>query len=197
MSGATWFIGDLHFGHEKVSCLRGFTSTDSHDMSIVRQWRRQVNDGDLVHVLGDISGGSRTGERHAFGILRSLPGRKRLISGNHDSVASIHRTLSPHIPLFNEVFERVGDFGRIRVDSHEVMLSHYPYTADHTDMPRHSQYRLRDMGAPLIHAHTHSDLAVQENELCVSWEAWGRMVSQGDVSRWLNSLDTPTAPPLG
>lgn len=42
---ATWFIGDLHMGHEKVAALRGFNTTDEHDTAIRRQWDRQVKPG--------------------------------------------------------------------------------------------------------------------------------------------------------
>lgn len=191
MSGATWFIGDLHFGHEKVAGLRGFADTITHDKSIIHQWRKQVQAGDLVHILGDLSSGSRTGESHALNILMDLPGRKRLIAGNHDSVSGIHRTVSPHLVKFNAAFERVTDFARIRVNAENVLLSHYPYTADHMDDARYMQYRLPDLGLPLIHAHTHSAerTAAGPHQLCVSWEAWGRMVNMGDVAAWL--ADTP------
>jgi calcineurin-like phosphoesterase family protein len=186
---ATWFVGDLHFGHEKVSGLRGFGNTEAHDDSIARQWHKQVKPDDLVYVLGDISGGSRTGEAYALTVLNGLPGRKRLIAGNHDSVASIHRTLSPHIEFYNGVFERVSDFGRVKLNRQDILLSHYPYASDHEDInPRYMQYRLRDLGAPLIHAHTHSTERENGLELCVSWEAWNRLVNLGDVAQWASQF---------
>ena len=188
MSGAQFLVGDLHFGHAKVAELRGYSSTDAHDLALVKQWRKQVREGDTVYVLGDLSSGSRTGEKYALTILASLPGRKRLIAGNHDSVASIHRNLSPHIPLFNEVFERIGDFGRIRYEGREVLLSHYPYgDEDHTDEARYTQYRLRDEGRLLIHAHTHSTERFNGRQACVSWEAWNRLVNMGDLKEWVVS----------
>lgn len=186
MSGAQWFVGDLHLGHQKVAEIRGYDSTDAHDRALTKQWTKQVREGDTVYVLGDLSSGSRTGERQALFILASLPGRKRLIAGNHDSVASIHRTLSPHIPLFNEVFERVGDFGRIRYEGQEILLSHYPYSGDHGE-DRYTQYRLRDEGCKLIHAHTHSTERFNGRQACVSWEAWGRLVNIGDLREWIVS----------
>lgn len=189
MSGAVWFVADLHFGHEKVSGLRGFSSTDAHDASIVARWTRQVRAGDLVYVLGDLSSGSRSGEAHALRVLASLPGRKRLIAGNHDSVSSIHRTLSPHISVFADVFERVSDFGRIKFERRDVLLSHYPYRGDHSDGVRYLQYRLPDLGLPLIHGHTHSTERFVGREACVSWEAWGRLVGLGDLSGWLRSFE--------
>lgn len=186
MSGAQWFVGDLHFGHQKVAELRGYNSTNAHDLALAKQWKKQVSEGDTVYVLGDLSGGSRTGEKYALLRLASLPGRKRLIAGNHDSVASIHRRLSPHIPLFNEVFVRIGDFGRIRYEGREILLSHYPYSGDHGE-DRYTQYRLRDEGRKLIHAHTHSTERFNGNQACVSWEAWNRLVNVGDLKEWIVS----------
>jgi calcineurin-like phosphoesterase family protein len=188
VSGATWFVADLHLMHEKVAELRGFRSCGWHDDHLMKQWRKQVRDGDLVYVLGDLSGGGRRAERLALEMLHMLPGRKRLIAGNHDSVASIHRKLSPHVEVFREVFERIGDFGRTRIDGVDVLLSHYPYEADHYTEPREMQYRLRDLGAPLIHGHTHSSERFNGREACVSWEAWGRLVSTGDLTPWLNQM---------
>lgn len=183
LSGATWFTGDPHFGHEKVAALRGFDSTEEHDTAIVNKWTKQVNDSDVVYVLGDLSSGSRTGERYALNIIAALPGRKRLIAGNHDSISGIHRKVSPHTPLFQQVFEAIHDFGRVRIDGKDVLLSHYPYTGDHTEEPRFDQFRLKDKGAPLIHAHTHSQVRRQGSSICVSWEAWGRLVNLGDIQQ--------------
>lgn len=190
MSGAIWFIGDLHFGHEKVSGLRGFRNTASHDAAIISRWERQVSDGDVVYVLGDISGGSRSGEFGALEILGNLPGRKRLVAGNHDSISSIHRTLSPHTELFRDVFERIGDFARIKTEQRQVLLSHYPYDEDHTEGSRYIGFRLPNLGLPLIHAHTHSteQTAAGNNQLCVSWDAWSRLANMGDVNAWLRTV---------
>ena len=189
----SWFIGDLHFGHEKVAALRGFAETGLHDLTIQHKWRRQVAEDDIVYVLGDLSSGSTSGELRALGIIELLPGRKRLVSGNHDSVSSIHRRMSPNMDAFRHVFESIQDFGRIRIEREEVLMSHYPYKSQ-GDGPgrgitRYEQFRLPDLGAPLIHAHTHHSHpfngSAGKNEMCVSWDAWKRLVNLGDVQRWL------------
>lgn len=194
----TWFIGDTHFGHQKVSEIRGFADTPAHDEAIVRRWERQVGPDDLVYVLGDISGGSRTGEADALDIISHLPGHKILISGNHDSVSSIHRKRSPHLSWFREVFEDIKDFSRIRVQGQDVLLSHYPYWSQGDGgraNPRYSQYRLPDLGSRLIHAHTHHTSPTEGSftgrEICVSWDAWRRMVNIGDIAKWIHEEDTP------
>ncbi len=212
MSGGIWLTGDPHLGHPLVAALRGFVTersifiayargeirdmdfmrahadTEAHDEAFIAQWRKQVRPEDTVHVLGDLSSGSRTGEARALDIIETLPGRKRLILGNHDSASSIHRALSPHIRRFGEVFERVGDFGRIQIDGRMVLLSHYPYNGDHTEEDRLTQFRLPDLGAPLVHAHTHSYQRWDGRQMCVSWEAWKRLVGMSDVVSWLGSL---------
>lgn len=192
---ATWFIGDLHLGHELVAQVRGFRSVEEHDRAIKNKWDRQVMSGDIVHVLGDLSSGGAAGEVHALETLRGLPGRKRLVAGNHDSVAGMHRTLSPRTRMFREVFEQISDFGRVRIDGESILLSHYPYQSQ-GDGPargesRYDQFRLVDRGARLVHAHTHhthpTSGSVTGRELCVSWDAWRRLVNLGDVQKWIKS----------
>lgn len=195
----TWFIGDTHFGHAKVSEIRGFSTTEDHDNAIRRKWLRQVAPDDLVYVLGDLSSGSSQAEVRAVEFIGDLPGRKRLICGNHDSVSGIHRRPSPNARYFRNVFESINDYGRIRIDGTDILLSHYPY-ASQGDGPgrgeaRYVQYRLPDLGAPLIHAHTHNTHptsgSLSGRELCVSWDAWRRLVNIGDIARWVAEIETP------
>ncbi len=190
---ATWFVADTHFGHAKVAELRGFRSPEEHDEAITKRWNRQVRPDDLVWVLGDISGGSRTSEAHALGIIKTLPGIKHLIAGNHDSASSIHREAYKRLPLYRDIFETVQQFARIRVEGQNVLLSHYPYgwLGDGTEREgsRYTQYRLPDEGLRLIHGHTHQSEPFTDRQMCVSWESWRRLVSLGDVAKWIK--DTP------
>ena len=189
----TWFTADLHFGHQKVSEIRGFKDPEWHDDSIMSRWERQVTPNDTVYVLGDISSGSADGELKALSLLAYLPGKKRLICGNHDSVSGIHRRVSKHTDRFRSVFESISDHGRVRIDGRDILLSHYPY-ATQGDGPgrgeaRYAQFRLPDQGGRLIHGHTHHTSATGGSstgrELCVSWDAWRRLVNMGDVVGWL------------
>lgn len=193
---ATFFIGDPHFGHEKVSLIRGFADTDIHDASISQKWERQVKPDDLVYVMGDISGGSRSQELDALHILNKLPGRKRLVCGNHDSISGIHRTISSNREMFYRVFEKISDYSAVKFEGRRILLSHYPYLAS-GDGPgrgvaRYEQYRLPDLGAYLIHAHTHhthpTDGGVTGREICVSWDAWRRLVDMGDIARLIKDM---------
>lgn len=194
---ATFFIGDLHFGHEKVSRIRGFGNTQLHDNAIMRKWTKQVKDDDIVYILGDISSGRRDEEEEALQLLAYLPGRKRLISGNHDSVSGVHKIPSPHRKMFAQVFEKMSDFGHFSMDGRQILLSHYPYWAS-GDGPerfpaRFEEFRLPDTGKILIHAHTHYSNPLTGSatgrEICVSWDAWRRMVDQGDIYRMIAKME--------
>lgn len=190
-----FFIGDLHFGHEKVAKIRGFDSVEQHDLFIFDQWNKIVREDDKVYVLGDISGGRDEQEYHALEILAQLPGYKTLICGNHDSVSGIQRKYSSRTEHFRQVFERIQDFGRIRMENTQILLSHYPYTSQ-GDGPgrgeaRYREFRLPDTGGLLIHAHTHhthpTNGSVKGRELCVSWDARRGFTTTAHVSEWVKS----------
>jgi calcineurin-like phosphoesterase family protein len=192
---AQWFIGDLHFGHERVAGIRGFERSDSHDAAILNKWSKQVHRDDTVWVLGDISSGRAEAEERALWMLWTLPGHKHLIAGNHDSVSSIHRNGYKKFRQFLNVFESVQQFARVRIEGEDVLLSHYPYEVS-GDGPgrgdaRYLEYRLPDKGLRLIHAHTHHTDpytgSLTGREFCVSWDAWRRLVNYGDVAKWFQS----------
>lgn len=197
---ATFFIGDPHFGHKLVSDIRGFSTTDAHDDFIIRKWRKQVKDDDLVYVMGDISGGGQESQLRALMILSSLPGRKRWILGNHDTPSGIHKqAVSLEIRLLiARTFEKVNDYSHISWEGRQILLSHYPYWASQ-DGPsrghgRYEQWRLPDLGKVLIHAHTHhthpTNGSATGREICVSWDAWNRMVDMGDIHKLLLKMES-------
>lgn len=193
---ATFFIGDPHFFHKKVSEIRGFDSIYAHNQAIVTKWKKQVKPEDTVIVMGDCSGGNHEDEGKALMLLSILPGHKRLILGNHDSESGIHKAISPNRELFHTVFEKVSDFGHISIDKRRILLSHYPYLESGDGpgrgLPRHAQFRLPNMGHILIHAHTHhthpTDGGVTGREICVSWDAWRRLVDMGDIARLIKDM---------
>src|SRR5690606_3135580 len=82
------FTADLHLGHAKVAGLRGFDDWIHHDAAVANNWREVVGECDTVWILGDFSCGR---EAHALRVLRNLPGRKRLILGNHDAAHPMRR----------------------------------------------------------------------------------------------------------
>lgn len=158
---SVFFTSDLHLGHRKVAALRGFgteeePATMAHDLALVGRWTDTVEPDDVVWVLGDLSAGGSRATEYALKVLGGMPGRKRLIAGNHDPVHPMNRQAFKWAARFAEVFEFVAPFARTKVLGREVMLSHFPYERDR-GKPRYMQYRLRDEGLPLLHGHTHGE----------------------------------------
>ena len=169
-----FYTSDLHIGHRLVAEERAerarvvlpavYRTPEEtskavvawHDAALAKNWDKVVSPDDVVVVVGDISAGSGGACRDALSWLKERPGRKRLITGNHDPVHGMHRDAFKHFAAFAEVFESVEAFARIRVEGNAIMVSHFPYDGDHSVEDRHTQYRLRDEGVPVIHGHTHS-----------------------------------------
>lgn len=121
-----WFTSDLHFGHLKVSEIRGFGTPMQHDFALIKNWERVVRKNDQVWVLGDLAVSSPT---RALEIVAALPGRKHLISGNHDACHPMHRNSHKYLRRYLEAFDSVQPFARRRIEGREVLLSHFPYAA--------------------------------------------------------------------
>lgn len=81
--GQTFFISDLHFGHNNILKFdnRPFCDIKTHDEELISRWNNKVNINDDVYILGDISWHNAT---KTIDILKRLNGRKHLIVGNHD-----------------------------------------------------------------------------------------------------------------
>lgn len=57
----------------------------AHEDKLAIRWRERVAENDLVIIAGDISWAMRESEAHPdFAFLRTLPGIKILLRGNHD-----------------------------------------------------------------------------------------------------------------
>lgn len=145
-----WFTSDTHFQHSMVAGLRGFASAEEHDEAVIGNWNRAVSRDDVVWHLGDV------GMRKPFlPLIGRLNGTVHLIAGNHDAVWPGHREAHKHQREWLGAFASVQPFARRKIGERQVLLSHFPYTGDHTQTDRHSQYRLRDEGIWLLHGHTH------------------------------------------
>lgn len=191
----TWFTSDLHFGHKRVAEIRGYGADahapHRHDSRIVQWWDENVTNDDVVWILGDLSVGRRE-EEHALYLIKQMPGTKHLIYGNHDSGHPMHSGFLKRQHLFSEVFDYVGTSAHIKSNKVKVNLSHFPYQGE-GDRPgeRHPEWRMRDVGVPLLHGHTHSGTIFSTSEhgapqMHVGLDAWGmRFVSLSEVDAWV------------
>ena len=170
----TFFTSDLHVGHRLVSDMRGFTTPDDHDAVLAQRWDIAINQNDVVWVLGDISGGGRGSQLTALDWLKQRPGKKHLVSGNHDTVHPMHSTAHTLLPDYLEVFKTVQSAARRQIARQTCLLSHFPYAADTlADRRDFSQWQLPDRGCWLLHGHIHRDVRQVGQQIHVGLDAWG------------------------
>ncbi len=89
-------ISDTHFFHERMldfldndgKRFRGdlFANVNEMNECIADNWIDTVKAKDIVYHLGDVHFGNLEGTRS---LITKLPGRKRLIVGNHDNIKQI------------------------------------------------------------------------------------------------------------
>lgn len=166
---SVWFTSDPHFGHRLVAEHRGFgDDTYAHDMKLMENWSKVVRQDDVVWVLGDLAVSNPT---LALEILSRLPGRKHLVTGNHDPIHPMHRNTGKWVDRYFKVFETVQPFARAKWDGKYFLMSHFPYLKDR-GVPRYTQYRLPDEGMWLLHGHTHDSERIEGHEIHVGVDAW-------------------------
>lgn len=176
---SVYFTSDLHLGHEKVAALRGYASAEAHDEALAARWRSTVREDDIVYVLGDVTANASARVLiPALVRLDWLPGRKRLILGNHDGAHPMHRDAAKCFRTYASTFEHVSTAARVRIAGRQVLLSHFPYERDRGET-RHAQWRLRDEGLPLLHGHTHG-----HERLTVTTSVEDRVVERVEVHAW-------------
>ena len=206
---ARFWVADLHLGHELVAEKRGFKSWQDHDEKLLVQLGK-LTEKDHLWVLGDISSGREEKEEYALWKLKNtVKASMHLIAGNHDSVSSIHRNGFKKQREWLEVFDSIQQFGCIKFNGYQILMSHYPYARSgdgaNRETVRYSEFRLPDTGLPLIHGHTHQDTphgfhstfdmdngyrvnAPDIQQLCVSWDAHRRLVTEKDINTWTEKL---------
>lgn len=122
-----WYTSDLHIRHKNIWKYRPFETELQHRECVMDNWCSLVRSRDVIWVLGD-----SIFEEEGIEDIKSLPGRKRLIMGNHCLERGDRRRLW-------ECFEDV----RSLYKKHGMWHSHAPLHPD----------ELR--GKYNIHGHTH------------------------------------------
>ena len=82
----TWLWSDLHLGDETFALLkrRPFPTTEDMDRELLASWRSTVRPDDFIICLGDVAVASFWTDPEHVNDVRSCPGRRLLIRGNHD-----------------------------------------------------------------------------------------------------------------
>lgn len=122
----TYFISDLHFGHERLLTLgdgRPFKTIEEHDKAIIDNWNKKVEPGSIVYILGDIFFKKYKVEDMER-IFNSLHGEKRIILGNHDKKNDFMKL------LYKGIVKLVYDYYEKEINTKYgkffVVMSHYP-----------------------------------------------------------------------
>ena len=115
----THLIADCHFFHASMltfcPATRPYSVVESMSDAMASAWRRCVKLSDDIIVLGDFA--HRANPAELKKLFASLPGRKHLIVGNHDTERS--GTLS--LP-----WESIRDIAHVSIDTQRVVLCHNP-----------------------------------------------------------------------
>lgn len=188
------YTSDIHIGHKKVSEIRGFSTTEEHDAWLADLWDSTVCMRDTVYILGDIS---INGGQHALDWIAERPGAKILVAGNHDPVHPGMRTAVGKLAHWNQYFHAIVPFSRRRLEGMNFLLSHFPYLGTGAERPgedevRFEQYRLPDLGLPLLHGHTHIEERFHVSDagtpqMHVGIDAWKSLVPEKTVLDWLRN----------
>lgn len=168
----TWFSADLHLGHRGILRHRPrWKSTEEMDAELVANWNDTVAPDDEVWLLGDAAMSASK-----LGPVAQLHGRITLVCGNHDAPWRGHDKPRQLQRYLDAGFEWVTTSGIdvTMIGDQLVLLSHLPYSGDHTETERYPEWRPKDEGLPLLHGHVHE-----------AWKTRDRMINVGvDVWDW-------------
>ena len=115
-----YFTSDLHLGHDRdfIYKPRGFGSVTEMNETIIRNFSETLKDEDTLYILGDVMMGA--GIKESCQMLGSIPGRKKIVIGNHDSQTKLE--LIKDIPGV----EIIGYADVYEYRERKFFLSHYP-----------------------------------------------------------------------
>ena len=114
-----WFTSDLHFCHDRefIYGPRGFINVAEMNAAIIDNFNHMVDDGDDLYILGDLM---LKDDALGMKCLNSLPGRKHIIIGNHDT---LNRQLQYHDM---RGFDEMHHANILKYQGYHFFLCHYP-----------------------------------------------------------------------
>jgi calcineurin-like phosphoesterase family protein len=130
----TWVLSDHHFSHKNIIRFdeRPFYSVDEMNAFMVQAHNDLVSPDDTVYFLGDFS----FNQKLAAEQIKSLNGKKVLVTGNHDDLRN---------KAFVEAFDEVHSYLKRKLFGHEVVMFHYPI----------AEWDKMHFGSVHLHGHVH------------------------------------------
>ncbi len=119
------FTSDLHFFHKnicKYTDRSKVTTAEQHDQWLIDLWNSQVNKGDLVYLLGDVSFGKLD---QTIKILSQLNGQIIVIKGNHDKREELNKLKELNL------IQNWHDYKEITINKQPICLFHFAISAWH------------------------------------------------------------------
>lgn len=211
----TFCASDHHLFHPPINalCQRPFESNEHAAEEMVRRHNKVVRPEDTCFFLGDFWFGPRDDGRMREWVQR-FNGTLVLVLGNHDRAsvtatngwmhqrtyldagfAAVVDASTLTLPQVKNRTPRVPGARATTPDSapnpaRKVVLSHFPYEADHTDEPRFRQFRLRDEGRWLLHGHVHGEYTVRQRGVNVGVDVWDfTPVNVHDLARLIADVE--------
>ncbi len=149
---AVWFTADTHFGHAGALALyrRPFGSVHAMNAAMVARLNEVVRPNDDVWHLGDFA--LRISPTAAGALLRSLNGRKHLVTGNNDP---------PEVTAL-PAWASVQTYAELELDGVRLVLCHYAF--------RTCNFMAK--GALNLHGHSHGRLKPLPRQVDVGVDKW-------------------------
>jgi len=154
------FWSDTHFGHRcdhwetPLWKMRGFSSIEEHDNTLVERWNKVCNNETIFFHLGDFIFGQNPEQRLVdflsrlkFKTLYSMP-------GNHSSgwkqVFESQPKTTMH--LDNKTIYFIPNYLEVVANGQPIVMSHYPLAS----------FNGQAKGSWMLHGHCHSNLYKSE-----------------------------------
>lgn len=140
-----YFTSDLHFFHKnicKFTDRKLVTSQEDHEQWLFDIWNSQIENEDLVYILGDISFGKY---EQTADFVESLNGQKIVIKGNHDNEQHLNRLKHDGIILSWKLYDEID------IQGVKACLMHFPITSWHK----------QNYGSWMLYGHCHGKMQGQ------------------------------------
>lgn len=139
-----WVTSDIHLYHKAVMSFcpdtrKRWSVTDVNEMTenIILDWNDEIDDDDLVFILGDVSFGSTTATAEA---LSRMNGKKILIIGNHDAKYLDKK-------LFTVWFDEMHHYLEVEYNKKKIVMCHFPI----------AEWNACHWGSIHLHGHLHGN----------------------------------------
>lgn len=170
---STYFVSDMHFGHDKIIEYAKRPYKDLIDMhqKMIRCWNHYVREQDTVFVLGDIGWGD------VSSVIKQLNGIKILFRGNHDKLSDTKYRSMGFIAIMKSATYNLSQ--KIVVDLNHLV----PAGADPKDIGIFQNRPSYPIDRWLIHGHVHEKWKVLPDKkmINVSWDAWYKPIKREEL----------------